>query len=144
MLRKFTFLVLAGALGATTACDSTGPNGDARMNVRMSADAGAQLSSVLLSDAVLAPLSAAAVDSISIRITGIEVERAQNDSTGGGWVSLSLRDSALTRINLMQLPSSDSASPTRPRVARCSAACRSTRTCRWAPSADAARRSTTT
>src|SRR5687767_10784536 len=44
MVRKFTYLVLAGALFSATACDSTGPNDDARMNVRLSADNSMQLS----------------------------------------------------------------------------------------------------
>ena len=108
MVRRFTYLVLAGALFSATACDSTGPNDDARMNVRLSADNSMQLSAVLLGDdAGAAPLSLSAVDSINLRITAIEALRTDGDSTEQR-VTLSLRDSALTMINLLDLPSTDS------------------------------------
>ena len=111
MVRKFSYLVLAGALFSATACDSTGPNGDARMNVRLGAASGSQFSAVLLSDgAGAAPLSLSAIDSINLRITAIEALRTASpgDSTTEQRVTLSLRDSALTMINLLDLPSTDS------------------------------------
>ena len=109
MVGKIKYLVLAGALFSATACDSTGPNDDARMNVSLGASSSSQLSAVLLaSGADLAPLSLSAVDSINIRITAIEALRTDGDSTEQR-VSLSLGDSALTMINLLDLPSTDSA-----------------------------------
>jgi hypothetical protein len=82
-----------------------GLDGDARMNVRLGADASAQMSAVLLSDGA-AELSLSAVDSINLRITAIEALRVDEGGEETR-VTLSLRDNALSMINLLKLPSSD-------------------------------------
>ena len=106
MYRKWTYLMLAGAVLGTSACDAFGPDDDAMMNVRLSgsAGAGAMLAASLLGDGSgAAPIAIEAVDSINMRITAIEAVRVV-EGEEESWIRLELSDTGKAMIDLLDLP----------------------------------------
>ena len=105
-VRGWKYLLLLPAV-ALIGCDATGP-GAGQARVFLSRD-NVSAQALEGSDFVTAEgaLTMAAIDSIWVTVTSVEVVPAGNDSTSG-WQSLKLDSGSVSRINLMALPVADS------------------------------------
>jgi hypothetical protein len=102
-VRGWKFALLLPVIVVLAACDPTGPGGEARVFLAksVSPSAGTVQGSDFISEA--GPLTLAAVDSLWVTVTGVEVVPSGADSAGG-WQSLKLDSGSVSRINLLALP----------------------------------------
>ena len=106
-VRGWKYLLLLPAV-ALIGCDATGP-GAGQARVFLSRD-NVSAQALEGTDLVTAEgaLTMAAIDSIWVTVTSVEVVPAGNDSTSG-WQALKLDSGSVSRINLLALPVADSA-----------------------------------